>query len=57
MDNETLITIDSGYFNAGAVLFENKVITVAPIIKYMMGWSIQKIENYCYKKGWMMYVH
>ena len=55
--DEIIITIDSGYFNAGVVLFENRVITVAPIVKYMMGWDVQKIENYCYKKGWLMYVH
>ena len=48
-----LIHIDSGYFNAGAVLDKNEVcIQAAPIISYMMGWSKTQILSYCKQKNW-----
>ncbi len=25
---------------------------VAPIIRYMKGWTLREIESYCAKKGW-----
>jgi len=48
---EVLIRIESSYFVAGIIVGEqyNKC---APIVHYMRDWSIQKIKNYCSKKGW-----
>jgi hypothetical protein len=47
-----MIIIDAGYFCAGAVI-ENGVVTrVAPIIKYMRGWPIEKCIKYCVSKRW-----
>lgn len=31
-----------------------KVIKAPPILKYMIGWSLEKVENYCKKKGWKL---
>jgi len=30
---------------------------IAPIIKYMKGWSYEKILTYCNKKGWKLEYH
>ena len=56
-----LIRIDAPHFVAG-IVFEYKtnnqnieyckVLDVAPIIKYMKKWSIDKVVNYCCKKKW-----
>jgi hypothetical protein len=46
-----LIRIESPYFTAGIVIGE-KYNKCAPIVHYMKNWSIQKIKNYCSKKGW-----
>lgn len=28
------------------------VIRAAPIIRYMVGWTLERVEDYCKKKGW-----
>ena len=48
--------IDSGYFCAGFTTCRNCVDTVAPIIKYMRGWGILRVTNYCRGKGWKLTV-
>ena len=48
-----MIRIVSPYFVAGAILENNKVIHVAPIIGYMKGWTREMVENYCKKKNWL----
>jgi hypothetical protein len=52
-----IIQIHSKYFTAGLVLSDSKrilgnkiCIKVAPIIKYMIGWSQEQIQDYCTKK-------
>lgn len=44
-----MVRITSPYFVAGYDLRNNRI---APIIKYMKNWSIEKIKNYCQKKQW-----
>jgi hypothetical protein len=46
-----LISIETSYFSAGLVIGE-KYNKCAPILHYMKDWDIQKIKNYCSKKGW-----
>lgn len=29
---------------------------IAPIIKYMRGWNLTRIETYCARKGWLVSV-
>jgi hypothetical protein len=49
---DILFQIDAPHFCAGAVMSEGKVIEIAPIIRYMKGWSESKIQSYCKKKNW-----
>ena len=49
-----LIQIDSGYFCAGVELINNQVTLFAPILYYMRGWNIQRIESYCHTKKWKL---
>ena len=44
--------IDSGYFCAGVVIVNNVVVRTAPILKYMVGWTSERVVNYCVKKRW-----
>lgn len=27
---------------------------IAPILRFMRGWSLDEIERYCYAKGWKL---
>lgn len=47
-----LIRIESSYFVAGVIFGDEKVIIAAPIIKYMIGWNMYKVINYCKQKNW-----
>ena len=49
---ETLIAIEAPHFYAGIVARDGKVIEAASIVKYMKGWSGQKVADYCKEKGW-----
>lgn len=35
---------------------DDKVVGVAPIVKYMMNWPYQKVLDYCKKKDWILEV-
>jgi hypothetical protein len=47
-----LIRIDSGYFVAGVVLEGAYVVRAAPIVKYMMGWTKERVVSYSHRKKW-----
>ena len=52
-----LLRISSNYFVAGVVLnpdlFENEFVSkTAPILHYMNSWKLEKVLEYCSKKGW-----
>jgi len=49
------IQIVAPHFVAG-IDIEGKERRVAPIIKYMKDWPIEKILGYCRKKNWEVYV-
>lgn len=49
-----LIRITSNYFCAGAIIKNNKITRIAPIIKYMKGWNYSKIFEYCQSKHWTL---
>lgn len=49
---ETLIQIITPHFVAGLVARNGKVIEAAPIIRYMRGWTGQRVADYCKEKGW-----
>jgi hypothetical protein len=52
MTIETLVCVHSSYFQAGIVLVDDKVTETAPILKYMMGWSREKVRAYVTEKKW-----
>ena len=52
-----LYQIKAPYFTAGLFFGYSKgddlfVMEAAPIIKYMKGWNLNRLENYCKRKGW-----
>ena len=59
---ETLAEIDApktkrrGRFNAGIVLWDDKVIEAAPIVKFMKGWQRDAVRRYCVRQGWAITV-
>lgn len=53
---ETLAQIKASNFTAGIVLWDNKVIEAAPIVRYMRKWSRDRVRDYCKTKGWSISV-
>lgn len=53
----SVVSIDAPHFNAGVVFDQNTVKKAAPIIKYMTGWSKEKMVAYCESKGWKVLEH
>ncbi len=51
-NNMIVFRISSQYFVAGGTLRGKHVFRCAPIIKYMKGWSLEKLRIYCKRKGW-----
>lgn len=49
---ETLMQITAPHFCAGLVLVDNQVTEAAPILRYMIGWTITRVWLYCHKKRW-----
>lgn len=43
-------------FTAGLVLWDDKVVEAAPIIRYMKNWSRQRVRDYCIVKNWQVSV-
>jgi hypothetical protein len=39
----------TGYVEVGD---SGKVVRAAPIVNYMMSWSVERVTQYCDKKGW-----
>jgi len=49
-----LIQIISNYFCAGILIENGYVIETAPILKYMKGWTQEKVVRYCQLKGFLV---
>ena len=47
-----LMQILGPHFVAGVVLKNNTVVRAAPILKYMIGWSQQRVMQYALHKHW-----
>jgi hypothetical protein len=50
--SKILAAIEAPHFLAGIVLREDKVIEAADIVKYMKGWTRDRVRAYCKGKGW-----
>lgn len=53
---ETLACIEAPHFTAGIVLWDDKVVEVAPIVRYMKKWSRERVRSYCQGKSWKVSV-
>jgi hypothetical protein len=49
---EVLASIDAPHFFAGIVLWDDKVVEAADIVKYMRKWTRTRVREYCKKNGW-----
>jgi hypothetical protein len=50
---EVIVQITAPHFCAGLIAFEGGTcFEAAPIIRYMIGWNGQQVQDYCIKKGW-----
>lgn len=56
MVTETLASIDAPHFCAGVVLWDDKVTEAVPIVRYMKGWSRDRVRSYCRDKKWRVKV-
>lgn len=56
MITEILASIDAPHFCAGVVLWDDKVIEAAPIVRYMKGWTRARVRAYCGDKKWKVSV-
>ena len=55
---EILAAIDAPHFYAGVVLWDDRVVEAADIIKYMriQKWTRARVRDYCRTKGWKISV-
>ena len=51
---EILAAIKAPKFHAGIVLWNDKVVEAAPIVRYMRGWSRKNVREYCKERGWQI---
>lgn len=51
---KALYRIETPYFTVGLVVepVTRRVLSSAPIIRYMNGWTFGQVERYCRKKHW-----
>lgn len=56
MITEILARITAPHFCAGIVLWDDKVVEAAPIVRRMKGWSRAKVRDHCRDKGWTISV-
>lgn len=46
------IRILAPHFVAAVIVDNDVVVRVAPIVKYMLGWSADEVREYARLKGW-----
>jgi hypothetical protein len=52
MITEILAQIRGPNFTAGIVLFDDKVVETAPIVRRMRGWTRDRVRAECRRLGW-----
>lgn len=53
---EILAQITAPHFCAGLDLKDDRVTATAPILKYMNGWTRDRVRSYCKSKKWVVTV-
>ena len=52
-----MLHVDAPHFNAGAVVvYDDTVFRAAPILNYMIGWTLNDAIFYARSKGWLVEV-
>lgn len=46
------VQIQAPHFTAGVVIHKGQVVDAAPIVKYMIGWDLQRVLDYVKQKRW-----
>ena len=49
-----LYRISAWHFVVGFETEDGKVVFSAPILKYMVGWNVGRVKQYCKTKGWKL---
>lgn len=49
---ESLLAIDAPYFYCGVIVRNSRVIKTAPIVHYLSGWDIDRVQRYARRRGW-----
>jgi len=47
-----LYSVEAPHFCCGLTVERGFVTTTAPIVKYMVGWTLTKVKAYCSAKKW-----
>jgi hypothetical protein len=53
-NDESLLAIDAPHFYCGVILCNDRVIRAAPIVRYMRGWTADRLRRYCQRRGWQV---
>jgi len=48
----SLAKVNAPHFCAGLEIHDVMVYNAAPILKYMIGWTADRVRRYCQSKGW-----
>jgi hypothetical protein len=49
---EILAQVSAPHFVAGIVLCDDKVTKAAPILRFMRGWSRDRVRSHCHENNW-----
>jgi hypothetical protein len=55
-DDELLAQVSAPHFTAGIVLRNDRVTEAPRILRYMRGWSRDRVRDYCKNKAWAICV-
>lgn len=53
-ERRSLYRISARHFVAGFEAEEGRVVFSAPILRYMVGWSLGHVRDYCKTKRWKL---
>jgi len=51
---ESLLAIDAPYFYCGVIVRNGRVIKTAPIVHYLSGWDLNRVQRYAQRRGWQI---
>lgn len=51
---EVIVRVVAPHFVAGLVLENGRVVKAAPILRWAVGRTLPAIEQYCYRRQWIL---